>query len=65
MSAGESRTGFSVHVSIDVMGVETREEAQERVMEAIGELPPGMAITAVHVGKYVVASIADEYKGLL
>lgn len=65
MSGSESRTGFSVHVSIDVMSTPTREEARDKVMEAIGELPEGMAVTAVHVGKYVVSSIADTYKDKL
>jgi len=61
----ESRTGYSVHLSVDVMGVDSREEARDAFMALMGELPGNMKVTAVHVGKYVVASLADKYKGLL
>ncbi len=61
----ESRTGFSVHLSVDVMGVDSREEARDLFMALMGELPDNMKITAVHVGTYRVSSLADKYKDAL
>lgn len=62
------RTGFSVHVTYDVMGVESREEARERVMDMYHELIPeteGIKVVQVHVGKYVISSLAPGFEDTL
>lgn len=58
-------TGFSVHVTFDVTGVEEREEATQRVLALVPELPEGVKVTHIHVGKYEITSLADKYKDLL
>jgi len=60
----ESRTGYSVHVTYDVMDVSTRDEARARIMDNLPDLE-GVKVTQVQVGKYVITSLADKYKGIL
>jgi len=58
------RTGFSVHVTFDVMGVADREEAREAIMSALPEIE-GVKIVQVHVGKYVISSLAPGFEDTL
>lgn len=58
------RTGYSVHVTYDVMGVESREEARAVIMDNLPELE-GVKAVQVHVGKYVISSLADGFKDTL
>ena len=58
------RTGFSVHVTYDVMGVGSREEARDVIMGNLPEIE-GVKVVQVHVGKYVISSLADGYEDTL
>ena len=58
------RTGYSVHVTYDVMGVESREEARAVIMDRVQEIG-GVKITQVHVGKYVISSLAPGLEDTL
>lgn len=58
------RTGFSVHVTYDVMGVESREEARAVIMDNLPELD-GVKVVQVHVGKYVISSLAPGFEDTL
>lgn len=62
--SGGGRKGFSVHVTFDVMGVETKEEAQAKIT---GNLPrlEGVKVSQIQVGKYTITDLADKYKDLL
>jgi hypothetical protein len=58
------RTGYSVHVTYDVMGVESREEARAVIMDRLPEIE-GVKVTQVHVGKYVISSLAPGFEDTL
>jgi len=57
-------TGYSVHLTFDVMGVESREEAREVIMSNLPKLE-GVKVTNVHVGKYVISSLAPGLEDTL
>jgi hypothetical protein len=61
----ESREGFSVHVTIDVMGVGSKAEAQEAAMAQLADLPDNMKVSNVHIGRYVITALSDKYKDSL
>lgn len=58
------RTGFSVHVTYDVMGVESRDEARAVIMDNLPDLE-GVKVVQVHVGKYVISSLAPGLENTL
>ena len=58
------RTGYSVHLTFDVMGVESREEARDVIMSNLPKLE-GVKVTNVHVGKYVISSLAPGLEDTL
>ena len=58
------RTGFSVHVTFDVMGVVDREEARQAVLDNLPEIE-GVKVVQVHVGKYVISSLAPGFEDTL
>jgi hypothetical protein len=60
----ESRKGFSVHVTFDVMGVESKQEAQARVMDNLPKLP-GVSVSQVHIGRYEITAPSGKYRDAL
>ena len=64
MSAGESKIGFSVHVTFDVMGVEDKDAARARIMDNLPELE-GVKVSQVHIGRYSITALSDKYKDAL
>jgi predicted RNA-binding protein len=58
------RTGYSVHVTYDVMGVESKEEAINAILDKVPEIE-GVKIVQVHVGKYVISSLAAGLEDIL
>jgi hypothetical protein len=58
------RTGYSVHVTYDVMGVASKEEALNVIMDKVPEIE-GVKISQIHVGKYTISSLAPGLEDLL
>jgi hypothetical protein len=58
------RTGYSVHVTYDVMGVESREEAINVILDKVPEIE-GVKVSQIHVGKYVISRLAPGFEDTL
>lgn len=64
-TSGESRTGYSVHVTFDVMDVDSKTDAYDAVMIQLKKLPDNMKVSNVHIGRYVITALSDKYKDAL
>lgn len=60
----QGRTGYSVHVTYDVMGVESKEEAINVILDKVPEIE-GVKVSQIHVGKYVISSLAEGLGDIL
>ena len=61
----ESRTGFSVHVTLDIRGMGSKEEAREAAMAKLKDLPDKMKVSQIHIGRYVITALSGKYKDTL